>query len=90
MTSIAIGKNICYVGTRLHCGIYCKQFGIDSLILAVDNRSHEIKKDTNFPVIQRNDLKSIQVWLEGQTNFGKVSLPEKKIIAWKNQFISQI
>lgn len=45
-----------YVGTRLHAGIFALNHHIRSLIIAVDNRAHEIARDTNLPIIDRNDL----------------------------------
>lgn len=45
-----------YVGTRLHAGIFALNHRIRSIIIAVDNRAIEIAKDTNLPIIQREDI----------------------------------
>ena len=50
--------NIDYVGTRLHAGIHALNHGIRSIIVEVDNRSAEIAKDTNLPVIKRDAITS--------------------------------
>lgn len=46
-----------YVGSRLHGGIHALQNGRRTIIIAVDNRATEIKKDTNLPVIAVEDVK---------------------------------
>lgn len=76
-------NNADYIGTRLHAGAYCMEKGIDSLILGVDNRSVEISRDINLPVIQRNDFTSLEMWLKGKRIFDPVQLPLKDIDAWK-------
>lgn len=72
-----------YIGTRLHAGAYCMGQGLDSLILGVDNRSTEISKDINLPVIQRNDFTALQKWLEGKRLFDPIQLPLQAILEWK-------
>lgn len=77
-------KDADYIGTRLHAGAYCMAKGLDSLILGVDNRSLEISKDINLPVVQRNDFQSLKMWLDGKRIFDPVKLPLNNIEAWKN------
>jgi predicted SAM-dependent methyltransferase len=77
-------KDADYIGTRLHAGAYCMANGIDSLILGVDNRSLEISKDINLPVIQRSDFQSLKRWLDRERLFEPVQLPLQAIEAWKN------
>lgn len=45
-----------YVGTRLHAGIHALNYGIRSIILAVDNRATEMGRDVNLPVILRQEI----------------------------------
>ena len=53
-----------YVGTRLHAGIRALQKGCHSIIVAIDNRSKEISRDTLLDVVPRDfkesDLDVIQ------------------------------
>ena len=48
-----------YVGTRLHAGIFALNHHIRSIIIAVDNRAIEIAKDTNLPIVLREQVQEI-------------------------------
>lgn len=74
-----------YVGTRLHAGIRALSFQKRSLIVGVDNRSIEIKKDTGLPVIERDNLGLIRKWIVSK-NKTDIHLPNKEIVRWKKQF----
>jgi hypothetical protein len=74
------------LGTRLHTGIMCMQHGIDSLIIAVDNRALDMHKDTMLPVVQRMDNLSIIRWLNGEKIYPHMELPFENIKQWKKQF----
>jgi polysaccharide pyruvyl transferase WcaK-like protein len=79
-----------YIGTRLHGGIKCLDASKKALILAVDNRAHEIGNDFLMPVIPRTDYQSMQRWLENKWVFsGKIKLPVDNINRWKQQFSSK-
>jgi SAM-dependent methyltransferase len=73
-----------YIGTRLHAGAYCMAKDLDSLILGVDNRSLEISKDINLPVVPRDDFQSLRMWLDGKRIFDPVRLPLNDIEEWKD------
>lgn len=79
---------IIYVGTRLHAGILALNQQIESLIIGIDNRALEMKKDIHLPVIERADLKGLSDWLQGKTIFDqqKIVLPLTEIAKWKEQF----
>jgi len=74
-----------YIGTRLHAGVRALQKKKRALILAVDNRAAEISKDTNLPVVPRNDWKSITSWIESAYET-RIRLPWSNIDKWKSQF----
>ncbi len=74
-----------YIGTRLHCGIHALNYGIDSLILEVDNRAKYIAKDTGLPVCVRGDMVSITKWMDGKNLFKTFTLP-KTLNLWKESF----
>lgn len=46
-----------YVGTRLHAGIYALNHKVRSCVIAVDNRAIEIGKDTNLPLVLRENIR---------------------------------
>jgi polysaccharide pyruvyl transferase WcaK-like protein len=86
----ALDKILCegdmdYIGTRLHAGIRALQHKKRTLILAVDNRAAEIAKDTNLPVIQRDDINGIEKWIYSKSET-HVKLPDANIKEWKSQF----
>ena len=78
--------NIDYIGTRLHAGIFALNYCIRSLIIAVDNRAVEIARDTNLPILDRNDLSQCLeslIQCEWKT---KIHINQKNIDLFKAQF----
>ncbi len=75
-----------YVGTRLHAGIRAMQHRRRSIIIGVDNRATEKKKDFNLPVIDRADV-AAHLGPEIRKKFEtKIVLPLEAIEKWKSQF----
>lgn len=79
------GYNYDYVGTRLHAGILCLEHKVRSLIIAIDNRAHEIASDTQLPVIDRKDRQGLLNWIEEDFR-PELTLPLSEISSWQNQF----
>lgn len=77
-----------YIGTRLHGGAKCMQSGVDTLLVAVDNRTTEISRDINLPAVDRQDLDRMLQWLSGEKIFPPISLPLESINRWRQQFHS--
>ncbi len=75
-----------YVGTRLHGGIRALQFARRTLIIGVDNRAEEKRRDMNLPVIPRSEQASAlaQALIADQPL--ALRLPLDRIQAWKDQF----
>lgn len=78
-------EDVDFVGTRLHGGIRAIQKGRRALILAIDNRAAELGKDTQLPVIPREETLQIGEWIEGGAATS-VRLPEDAINSWKEQY----
>ncbi|MCB2225923.1 MAG: polysaccharide pyruvyl transferase family protein [Desulfarculaceae bacterium] len=78
-------KDLDYVGTRLHAGVWCLSKGIPSLILSVDNRAWEIGADTGLPVIKRGDWDALSRWHSGADFNNMISIPQSAIDAWKDE-----
>jgi polysaccharide pyruvyl transferase WcaK-like protein len=80
--------NILYIGTRLHAGILALNFGVESLIISIDNRAREIAKDIHLPAIERNQISLISKWVCGEQVFTepKIRIPIGNIDRWKKQF----
>lgn len=77
-----------YIGTRLHGGIRCMQKQMPALIIGIDNRALEIKKDIGLNVADRHDLNIMRQWITGEYKPGKLSIPTENIRNWKRQFSS--
>lgn len=76
-----------FVGTRLHAGIRSLQKKCRTIIIGIDNRAIEMKKDINLPVIERNKLDSLES-LINSTWQPKINLPIDSINQWKEQFMN--
>lgn len=74
-----------YVGTRLHGGIRALQKGRRSLIIGLDNRAMEKKKDFNLNVIHRDNIEDVPGILH-QPIETHILTPTENIERWKKQF----
>lgn len=74
-----------YVGTRLHAGIRAMQKKRRTIIIGIDNRALEKKKDFNINVVERKDIETIESIINNKLNT-KLTLDFNKINEWKNQF----
>ncbi len=81
-------KNKCdYIGTRLHGGIRALQNKRRSIIIAIDNRAREKKKDFNIPCIERSNIEELDYLIN--SNFKtEINIPTENIKKWKAQFIN--
>lgn len=75
-----------FVGSRLHGGIRALNFKKRTLIVGVDNRAIEINRDTNLPVINREDIVLLDEKINKDLNID-ICLPLENICFWKSQFI---
>jgi polysaccharide pyruvyl transferase WcaK-like protein len=86
----AVLKNntsIDYVGTRLHAGIRAMQMKKRAVIIGIDNRAMEKRKDFNLPVVERGDIKSLEYIISNSFETD-IHLPVENINKWKSQFDS--
>lgn len=84
-TTMLENEDIDFIGTRLHGGIRAMQKGHRALILSVDNRAVEIARDTNLPVISRNEVSALLSWIFDAPATA-IRLPSEAIGTWKAQF----
>lgn len=75
-----------YVGVRLHAGIRALNHGCRTLVVAIDNRSRHISKDTGLPIIERKDLITDLEERIKRPFETRITLPFEAIAEWKNQF----
>jgi polysaccharide pyruvyl transferase WcaK-like protein len=75
-----------YVGTRLHAGILCLEYGVRSMIVSVDNRATEIQRDTGLSVTERSDLAGLSRWLAEDVET-RLTLPYENIDRWKKSVL---
>lgn len=78
-----------YIGSRLHGGIFAIQHGRRSIILAIDNRAREIKKNNNIPCIERDSISSELDKLVNGKWKTEIKIEVDEIERWKNQFIKK-
>lgn len=78
-----------YAGTRLHAGVRAHQKHVHAQIIALDNRSIEISRDTGLPIVYRNSYKQ-QLHDFQRRQPAKLRLPQNEIRAWKNGFTGWI
>ena len=79
-------RDVDVVGTRLHAGIRALQFGRRAIIVGMDNRSIEMGKDFNLPVVCTDHLAS---QLEERIRSSwptRINLPREAIARWAAQF----
>lgn len=79
-------ESIEYVGTRLHAGIRALQKRKRSIIISVDNRAEEKKKDFNLKVIPRDLSSSEYMRIFNESFVTDIKLPVDEINRWKSQF----
>lgn len=80
-------ESLDYVGTRLHAGLRALKFKKRSLIVALDNRALEMKKDFGLNIIEREQLNEMSSMIENEYTT-KLNLPEKQINKWRRQFLN--
>lgn len=75
-----------YVGTRLHAGIRALQMKRRAIIIGVDNRAIEKKRDFGLEVVDRTDFGRLSFLIN--ENFStKIKLKNENISHWKAQFL---
>ncbi len=78
-------ENLDYIGTRLHAGIRALQFKRKSIIIGIDNRSNEISKDINLPILNRKEISKLNDVVHKEIKT-QIKLNNEGIKIWKNQF----
>lgn len=79
-------REMVYIGTRLHGGIFAMQHGIKALIIAVDHRASEIAKDTSLPILETDIAAGMERWLAGELVFDPLHLPLENIRRWRDDW----
>lgn len=74
-----------YVGTRLHAGIRALQKKARTIIISIDNRAEEKRRDFNLPVVGRSDISQIDGMINSEYKI-QLRLPIESIEMWKSQF----
>lgn len=80
-----LNKDVDYVGTRLHAGIYAMRHKRRAIILAVDDRMNSMKASIRNNCMSRNEISNLEEMIH--SNFEtKVYLDFDLIEKWKKQF----
>jgi hypothetical protein len=59
------------------------------LVITVDNRATEIARDTNLPIMERNDFPKLSRWLEGETDH-RIIVPFDRVERWRSSVLGQV
>ncbi len=79
-------QEVDFVGTRLHAGIRSLQYGNRTIIVGIDNRAKEKKKDFNINVIERENVEKELSEVINSEFATEIIIPIKEIELWKSQF----
>ena len=80
-------NKIDYIGKRLHGGIKALQLRKRTIIIGIDNRAIEKKKDFNLPVVlEENGINALEKEIGKKINFN-IKLKNENIKRWKEQFL---
>ncbi|VDG17570.1 hypothetical protein [Lactobacillus brevis] [Lactiplantibacillus mudanjiangensis] len=82
---LTLNDEVDYIGTRLHAGIRALQHGKRTLIVELDNRAHEIGKDTNLLTVDFHDINQISNFINTDQVMD-IHVPFDNINKWKAQF----
>ncbi len=74
-----------FVGTRLHAGIKAMQKKCRTIIIAVDNRAVDMKKDIDLITLRRSDIDELEA-LINKTFITKPNIKNKNMEIWLAQF----
>ncbi|MFS1953049.1 polysaccharide pyruvyl transferase family protein [Vibrio breoganii] len=81
-----LDNNDCdYIGTRLHGGIKALQKSKRTIIIGIDNRANEKKKDFNICVVKRSDIDTLDDIINSSLEMN-ISINSKQIEVFKSQF----
>ena len=78
-------NDIDFVGTRLHGGIRALQYKKRTIIIGIDNRANEKKKDFNIPVICQSNISELEKFINSEFET-KIKLPKENISKFLKQF----
>lgn len=84
-----LSKDIDFVGTRLHAGIFAMQHKKRTIIIGVDNRAMDMQETYNLNVLHRDQIKDKLETMINSSFETNVSIDLEKINKWKSQFIDE-
>lgn len=78
-------RKIDFIGTRLHAGIRAMQRKCRTVIISVDNRTEDMKKDINLCVVSRNELDTLETLIYRKIPT-QLNIKIENIEKWLSQF----
>lgn len=82
---VLVNKNVDYIGTRLHAGVFAMQNFVRSIILIVDNRARDMKETYNLPAIERDNIDTDLKNMINADFKTEINIDEFRIKEWKKQ-----
>lgn len=78
-------KNIDYVGTRLHGGIYAMRYGKRTIIISIDERAQGMSKTYNLNTIERDNFTDLETMINSEFSTN-VNVNFELVNQWLKQF----
>lgn len=78
-------KNIDYVGTRLHGGIYALQHNCRTLIISIDERANGFHETNNIPILKRSEIEKLDAVINSEIRTN-IKVNHEAIKQFLNQF----
>lgn len=81
-----LSRDVDYIGTRLHAGMFAMQHKKRTIVIAVDNRVRDLKKSYHINSIERNEIEKLSELINSEFKTD-VKINTKNIHKWMAQFI---
>jgi polysaccharide pyruvyl transferase WcaK-like protein len=80
-----LNKDVDYIGTRLHGGIYAMRFKKRSIIIAIDERARGMSESYNLNLVDRNNLSQLEKMINSDI-ITNVNVNFEIVKTWLKQF----
>ena len=83
-----LNKNVDYIGTRLHGGIFAMRHKKRTIIIGIDERAQGMSTSYNLNIIDRKNIQDLNSIINSQI-VTEVNINQENINNWMNQFVAQ-
>ena len=86
-SDVLMNRNVDYIGTRLHGGIFALQHQVRTIVVSIDERAEGFHQTNNLPIVRRDEIELILEKTIHSAWKTKIVPREKEIKEFLNQFI---